>query len=127
MSDTTSPESVEPTGTEFDQSTDKAMDFMQPAVVAAREAGVPEVFDDNTAVFIHRTGAGGGYVLVAFDPTVLVRWANSRKGFNLLRGGINFLPMGMPVLSVELEDIENADGNGEEQGSDQQEHQDDEA
>lgn len=123
MNDTTSQENA----TAFDDSTDKAMDFMQPAVAAAREAGVPDVFDDNTAVFLHRTAAGGGYVLVAFDPTVLVRWANATEGFNLRRGGINFLPMGMPVLSVELEDIANAPSDREEQGGDQPEHQADEA
>src|SRR5688500_3498298 len=99
------------------------MDFMAPAVSAAREAGVPEAFDDNTAVFIHRTAASGGYVLVAFDPAVLIRWINSPQGFNLLRGTVNFLPMGMPVLAVELEDIANAPSNREEQDGDQPEHQ----
>lgn len=119
MNDTTNPENA----IAFDEATDKAMDFMAPAVTAAREAGVPDNFDDNTAVFLHRTAASGGYLLIAFDPNVLIRWANSPQGFNLLRGTVNFLPMGMPVLAVELEDIANANGNREEQGGDQPEHQ----
>lgn len=108
MSDTTSENAQA-----FDDSTDAAMEFMTPAVQAAREAGVPEAFDDNTSVFLHRTAAGAGYVLVAFDPQVLIRWSAS-SGFKLLRAGINFLPMGMPVLSVELEDLDAPkDGNNE--------------
>lgn len=112
MSDTTSENAQA-----FDDSTDRASEFMTPAVQAAREAGVPEEFDDNTAVFLHRTAAGGGYVLVAFDPSVLTRWSRS-TGFKLRRAGLNFLPMGLPVLSVELEDLDAAE-NGNDETSDQ--------
>lgn len=101
----------------FDDSTDAAANFMSPAVEAARTAGVTDSFDDNTAVFLHRTGAGGGYVLVAFDPAVLVRWSQS-SGFKLLKAGLNFLPMGLPVLSVELEDLD-APKNGTDEAGDQ--------
>ena len=100
----------------FDEQLDAAAEFLNPAVKAAREAGVPELFDDNTAVFLHRTAASSGYVLAAFDPQVLVRWA-STSGFALLRAQVNFLPMGMPVLSMELEDLDAAK-NRDNQASD---------
>lgn len=112
MSDTTSENAQA-----FDDSTDAVTEFMTPAVKAAREAGVPESFDNNSAVFLHRTASGGGYVLVAFDPAVLTRWSES-SGFKLLRAGLNFLPMGLPVLSVELEDLD-ATKDGDNEASDQ--------
>ena len=108
MSDTTS---------ETVQESERTSEFMSPAVDMARDAGVPELFDDNTAVFLHRTAAGSGYVLVAFDPQVLIRWADT-SGFKLKGAAINFLPMGMPVLSVELEDLD-ATQNREDKASDQ--------
>lgn len=94
-------------------------DFLKPAIDAARDAGVPEAFDDSTSVFLHRTAAGAGYVLVAFDPAVLVRWADTKQGFRLLKGSLNFLPFGMPVLSIELEDIDAVE-DGENEEGDQQ-------
>ena len=96
-----------------------AASLIGSAAQMARDAGVPDKFDDNTAVYLHRTAASTGYVLVAFDPQVLVRWANSEKGFSLLRGSLNFLPMGMPVLSVELSDNDAVE-TGDEQTGDQQ-------
>lgn len=115
MNDTTSQETAQA----FDDSTDKAQEFMLPAVKAARDAGIPEEFDDNTAVFLHRTALTGGYVLLAFDPVVLLAWAATGNGLKLLKGNVNFLPMGMPVISVELENLD-ATKNGEQQTGDQQ-------
>ena len=120
MSDTTSENARA-----FDEATDRAAEFMNPAISAARDAGVPERFDDSTAVFLHRTAVSGGYVLAAFDPQVLIRWAAS-GGFALLKAQVNFLPMGMPVLSLELEDLD-ATKNGNNEASDQDKHPDAEA
>lgn len=118
MSDTTNE-------TATDSDLQAAAEFIGDAADLARKAGVPDAFDDSTAVFIHRTAAQGGYVLVAFDPVVLVKWAESKLGFGLVRAGVQFLPMGMPVLSVELED-KDAIVNGEDEASGSQEHQADE-
>jgi hypothetical protein len=113
LSDTTNQENVQESNVE---------DFLQPEVAAAREAGVPDLFDNATAVFIHRTAANGGYVLAAFDPAVLVRWADAEQGFRLLEARLNFLPYGMPVLGLGLEDLD-ATPTREEQEGDKSEHQ----
>ena len=93
--------------------------FIEPEVQAARDAGIPEKFNDHTAVFIHRTAAAGGYILAAFSPEVLVQWAKSERGFNLQEVVLNFLPYGMPVLGLGLEDND-ATKEGEVEADDQQ-------
>lgn len=117
MNDTTNETALLSSDEEEEQ--ERVKEFMQPGVEQARAAGIPEVFSDNTAVFLYRTLIGGGYVLAAFDPAVLVQWANNKSGFRLTEGVVNFLPMGMPVLGLGLEDLD-ATKEREEQGDNQQ-------